>query len=687
MLPLPLKSKISIALAVVTIAAYLQVARCEFINLDDGRYIYENQMVREGLTAEGLVWAFTTVHEANWHPLTWLSHILDCSMFGLHPAGHHWVNVLLHTANTVLLFLVLSRMTGAVWRSALVAALFAVHPLHVESVAWVAERKDVLSTLFWILAMGMYARYVETGKLTAYVGVVLCMALGLLAKPMLVTLPFVLLLLDYWPLQRLMIPSNQDKKEALVTRVSKPRKGKDRTLAKNAIASTPVGFWGGPPSPVRLLVEKIPLFLLTVISCVVTFIAQGAGGAMKDLEALRFETRLANALVAYVHYLWKMVWPVDLAIFYPHPRDALPLGQVLGAGAFLLLVTAIAIALARRYRYLPVGWFWYLGTLAPVIGLVQVGRQAMSDRYTYVPLIGIFLAGVWLASDLAERCRVPRLARALAASLILAACFLGTWLQLAHWRDSFAVWHRALAVTGPNSQAHHSLGQAHEAAKQFEEAEHHYRLALELEPTRVDSLQSLSWMLLRQGRVEEAMSLFRRLFGGNELLAQVLARDYNSRAIVLVFEGKAESAVKIFRETAKVNPDAARYHFDLATGLTELGQSTQAQAEYQEGLRLDASYPQRIAHAKARELVHQSKLDRDDIALALFLSKQACEAAGNQDPEMLATLASAYGLAERWSKAEETAQKALARAKVLNRSDLVKLLEERLRLYQGKRPG
>jgi len=367
---------LALLLAFITFAAFLPATRFVFINYDDNDYVTANPPVQAGLSWAGVKWAFTTWHANNWHPITWISHMADCSLFGLNPGGHHLVNVLFHTANTVLLFVLVLRLTGALWPAAFVAALFGWHPLHVESVAWIAERKDVLSTFFALLALLGYAKYVAAAKIqnpkskVFFAGSLLAFALGLLAKPMLVTLPFVLLLLDYWPLQRFSLSAFR----------------------------------------LSLLFEKFPFFLLTALSCMLTFLAQSqvvhGSSAVMSLGSVPLHYRLKNMPVAYVEYLWKLVWPAKLAVFYPL-ADIIPPVRVAGAVAVLLLISVVVWRCWRTRPYLPVGWLWFLGTLVPVIGLVQVGIQSIADRYTYVPLIGLFILVTWLAGDLAEQWRLP----------------------------------------------------------------------------------------------------------------------------------------------------------------------------------------------------------------------------------------------------------------------------------------
>ena len=451
---------LGLALTLSTLVVYWQVQGHAFVTLDDYQYVVENPHVRHGLTPQGIVWAFTTGYASNWHPLTWLSHMLDCTLYGLNPKGHHLNSLLLHLANTLLLFWVLRRMTAALWRSAFVAALFALHPLHVESVAWVAERKDLLSTLFWMMTVGAYARYVERPGLGRYLLTLLLFAFGLMAKPMLVTLPFVLLLLDYWPLGR-------------------------RHLA-----------------PLRLIREKLPFFALTTISSIITFSVQKSWGAV--ISTLPLKDRIANALVSYVTYIGKTMWPVNLACFYPHPLDTLPRWQVGGSLLLLVGISIFVIRAGRRCPYLPVGWFWYLGTLVPVIGLVQVGAQAMADRYTYIPLIGLFLITAWTAAEVGSK--RSRLRMSLWVGMLLPFLAVGSWLQAQSWRTSVTLFEHALAVTRNNQIAHNNLGNILARQGRFKEASYHLSAAVRLNPNHATSQNNLGSLFMQQGRLQEAIA-------------------------------------------------------------------------------------------------------------------------------------------------------------------------------------
>src|SRR5258705_1606495 len=430
---------ILLGLAVVTFALYAQVIGHQFITLDDPTYIQENPMVNRGVTLAGLAWAFTTFHAANWHPLTWISHMIDCQLFGMN-AGHQLlVNALIHVANTLLVFWFLLRTTHARWPSALVAALFALHPLHVESVAWASERKDTLSTFFGLLSLIAYVRYAEAPSIRRYAWVAIMLALGLLAKPMLVTWPFVMLLLDYWPLQRF-------------------RKSEVRSQ-KSVVRG--------------LVIEKIPLLVLVAASAGITSVAQSHLGAVRTFTEFPIAPRLSNALVSYAKYLLLAFWPNDLAVNYPFQKAGVPAWQIIGAALLLIGITAFCFFQRKIRPYLIVGWLWFLGTLVPVIGLVQVGGQTMADRYFYIPSIGLFIAIVFGLANIAERRRVaPWLTAAIANVVILVLATL-TNAQIHRWSDSFTLFKHALAVTPPNAAIENVLGFALHRSGQLDEPAAH----------------------------------------------------------------------------------------------------------------------------------------------------------------------------------------------------------------------
>jgi tetratricopeptide (TPR) repeat protein len=460
--------------AVLIGIVYSPVLFGNFISYDDPAYVTGNDYVKAGLTFQGAAWAFTTFHSYNWHPVTWLSHMLDASLFGLNPAGHHLTSLVFHVANSLLLFGVFRKMTGATWRSLCVAALFALHPLHVESVAWIAERKDVLSTFFWLLTIRAYVGYAKSPRLAGYLAVVLFFALGLMSKPMLVTLPFVLLLLDYWPL------------------------GRFRPLPGDAGSSAAADC----PPPARLFLEKAPLLALAIASSIVTYLAQEKGGALA--YAASFGDRLGNALISYLGYMEKMLWPSGLAPFYPFNPGAISPLKAAAAALLLVAVSVMAVRGAGRRPYLVTGWFWYLGTLVPVIGFLKIGQHAMADRYTYVPLIGLFIMIAWGAGDLAARWRRGRGALAAAAACCLIVLSVLTWRQAGYWHDSITLFSHALAVTDNNWVAHNNLAKAYADQGRLPEALLHVSASLRIKP---DPLQYVSqgWLYSRVG--EYALSL------------------------------------------------------------------------------------------------------------------------------------------------------------------------------------
>ena len=472
---------ISLFLILTIVAVFWPVKNFRFINLDDEEYVTENPQVLNGLSLNGVIWAFTTKHSSNWHPLTWLSHMLDTELYGLNPRGHHLTNLLFHLANTLLLFWVLKRMTGMLWESGLVAALFALHPLHVESVAWVAERKDVLSTFFWMLTMGAYVHYVHQASPRRYLLVFFSFALGLLSKPMIVTLPLVLLLLDYWPLGRLHW-----------------RLEEQRSQGKTAISRA-----------FRLVWEKVPLLFLVAVSCSLTIWAQRR--TVASLEGLPLEIRTANALISYVKYIGKMVWPCRLAVQYPYP-EKFPLWQVAGAGLFLIGVSFLVVREARRRPYLVVGWLWYLGTLVPVIGLIQVGSQAMADRYTYVPLIGLFIMTAWGIPNLLSQWRHRRIVLLVSSGLVIALLTILTRIQLQYWSDSTTLYKHTLNSTANNYQVHYNLGLALAKEGKNEEAIVHYKEALESARTIIRLTAASESSLLVRGAMKRLSSIITKPF-------------------------------------------------------------------------------------------------------------------------------------------------------------------------------
>ena len=499
---------IILVLVILTFAAYWRVLGNGFVEYDDDQYVYANKHIQQGITAESLRWAFNVGYASNWHPLTWISHMVDWRLFGDKPMGHHLVSLLLHILNTVLLFLVIRRMTsrpgstqaGSLWKSAFVAALFAVHPLHVESVAWISERKDVLSTFFWLLTMGAYVLYSEKPGVKRYLPVFFLYALGLMAKPMLVTLPLVLLLLDYWPI-----------------RTKRP--------------------W------TRLVLEKTPLLALSAFSCAITFIAQARGESIASSYVYPPGIRIANALVGYVTYLWKMLWPNKLAVIYPHPY-VLPLWKTMFAAVLLICISLVVLKARRRHPYLLTGWAWYLIALVPVVGFVQVGWQAVANRYTYVPLIGLFVMIAWGVPEIlrlrerqGERTRIAVIT---AACLIILVLATGTWVQVGYWRDSTVLFEHALACTRNNFLAHDALGAALLSEERYAEAEAQERAALKVFPEFAQGYYNLGTMLQRQGKYYEAIKAYQQAL----TLDPHFGMAHNNLAVALGCVGDYEEAWK-----------------------------------------------------------------------------------------------------------------------------------------------
>ena len=539
---------VMLALTGITLFVYAQLRHHAFLGFDDPEYVTDNPPVLAGLTWHGGVWAFTSGRAGNWHPITWLSHMLDVQAYGAHAGPHHLTSLVFHLANTLLLFALFLRMTGFVHRSAVVAALFAIHPLHVESVAWVAERKDVLSTLLWLATMWAYVSYVRVPRASRYLVVVLTFAVGLMAKPMLVTLPFVLLLVDLWPLERV------------------------------ALGVEARSAWR------RLIREKLPLIALAGVSSVVTFVVQRREGAVVELEAIPWGLRVANSAVSYVAYLSKMVWPAHLAAYYPYPKS-LPPWQVLGAVVLLTGVTLVVTRQARRRPYLLVGWLWFLVTLVPVIGLVQVGLQSMADRYTYVPLVGIFLLVVWGTVDVLGSWKYGRWALALAGTLVILAYAAAANTQAAYWRDGVALWTRTLELTTDNYLAENNLGFELKNAGRIDEAIGHYRQALRIKPNVAITRNNLGIALVDRGNVDEAIVQF-----AESLRIAPSERAQNNLGIALAQQERLDESVAHFNEAIRLKPDFAEPYNNLGVVLGRKGDIVQAAAEFAEAVRLRPTY-------------------------------------------------------------------------------------------------
>jgi tetratricopeptide (TPR) repeat protein len=527
------RALVGVLLAFVTVLPYWQVGAHDFVNYDDPIYVTANARVQSGVGVEQTRWAFTTLHGGNWHPLTWLSHMLDCELFGVRPGPAHLVNVALHVASTLLLCAFLTRATGTLWPSAFVAAMFGVHPLHVESVAWLAERKDVLSGLFCMLTLWAYAGFVGHPSTRRYLAVATCLLLGLMAKSMLVTLPFVLLLLDYWPFRR---------------------------------------FGGAGDAarlpPARLVGEKAPLIAIAATFSALAVVAQRRGGSMTGLGALSAWNRIGHAAVAYVQYVGQTLWPSRLAVFYPFP-ETVPAWQAVTAIALLLTVSVLVVRAAPRRPYLAVGWLWYLGTLTPVIGVVQVGMQAIADRYTYLPLIGLWIMLAWGATDWVRQAPRARPALATLAALATIACVVTTWRQVGHWRDSVTLFRHALAVTTDNFVAHNNLGLALVARGEMGEATTHFAEAVRLKPSYPDARNNLGGALYKQGRVDEAIANLSELLRHHPEYAPA----HNNLGTILYAQGRIDEAIAEYEATLRLQPGhvEARRSLNAALARRERG--------------------------------------------------------------------------------------------------------------------
>ncbi len=532
------KNIICIFLLVVTFSVYSQVQHHDFINYDDNQYVTESSLIKTGLTKENIIRVFTNTHFGLWQPITSLSYMLDYQLYGLNPKGFHLTNLFFHMANSLLLFLVFFRMTGAIWQSAFVASMFAFHPLNVESVAWVSERKNVLSTLFWLLTIWAYLNYVEKPNFKTYSLVFLSFTFGLMSKPMVVTLPFVLLLLDYWPLRRLKFGYET---------------GNNKTMAKKNAKRSEVFL---------LILEKFPLFLLAISFSLLTFYHVKTNFGFH----LQLKARLINATVSYLAYLKKMIWPNELSLFYAHPSNTLPAWQGILCGMALVGITIISIKLIKKKPYFAVGWFWYLGTLLMVIGIFQAGAHGMADRYTYITLIGIFVVIAWGAPELISKWRYKEKLLSISAGMIIMALLFTTWNQVSYWKNSITVFKHAIKVTDkklPNfSLAYNNLGMALYAEHKFKEAVNNFTIAIKLNPKHAYAHYNLGIALYNDGKNKEAISHYKTAIKLNPNFANA---HYNL-GIVLDQNGKLKEAIHHFRETVRIRPNlvAARDYLKLA---------------------------------------------------------------------------------------------------------------------------
>lgn len=685
---------ICLILVAIILAAYWQLPTHGFLNLDDNRYITQNEHVKAGVNWQTITWAFNFENFAYWHPVTWMSHMLFFQLFGMNPAMHHMMNLFLHIANSLLLFLVFKRMTGEIWQSAFVAALFALHPLNVESVAWASELKNVLSTFFWMATLFWYVRYVERPGFYRYLIMLLVFALGLMAKPMLVTLPFVLLLLDYWPLNRLKFYESAGVEHGFFQ---------------------PAATENNPSSVLALILEKIPFLFLSAVCMFLSNLSVQRQSVVISTALVPMKLRIANAVISYVGYIKKVVWPYHLGVFYPFPR-AIPLWQVIAAGLFLLFLTFWAFRLIKRSPYLAVGWLWFIGTLIPAIGLVQAGLwPSMADRFAYVPAIGLFIGIAWGVPDLLGRWgRKKWLLAPIAAALILTFT-VATHLQNRYWADNITLFRHALEVTNKNAIAHEKLGEALFAKGKTGKAVRQYREALRIAPNLIGANLNLGVILREEGKFDKAIEHFSKVIhtDANSVDARYEiavtkekqgdfnaairyfvaalrikpgdARIHNNLGIALALQNKEKSAIFHFNEALRINPNYAGASYNLAKIYTRQGNVKKAIFYLKKTLKLKPN----MAPALYR-LSWILATDEDDTYRngeeAVRLATNLCKITGYTQPLSFDALAAAYAETGHFDAAVLTAQKGIQLLSTQSPHELASGLKERLQLYRAKKP-
>lgn len=534
---------ICMALIIVTTIVFSRVGDHEFLLFDDEDYITQNPHIENGITVSNIAWAFSSVYASNWHPITWLSHMADVQLYGMNPRGHHFTNVIIHSVSTMLLFILLLLLTRSQWKSLFVAALFALHPMHVESVAWVAERKDVLSAFFWFLTLILYSQYVAKRKHIQYLLTLVSFILGLMCKPMLITLPIVMLLIDFWPLNRFNV--------------------KELESWQNSIR--------GYTSTIKsVIIEKIPFFACSLISAFITIYAQKSGGAINNLDEVSLGFRFENAILCYVKYIGNTFWPHHLAAIYPLPRSISILPVILSL-IILLSISSVTIWARHKFPYLAVGWYWFLITLIPVIGLVQVGSQSMADRYTYIPLVGLFIMAAWgipvLAKDINHQ---QAILASLAGAVIIASAVL-TWQQLGYWRDDFSLFRHALQVTTGNYVAHTNLGGALERKGNLDAAISELQEALAINPNYINAHNCLGVSLAQKGSLDAAYKEFKYIIKTHPNDSQA----HNNIGNVLSSKGEHDEAIKEYQEALRINPEYSDAYNNLAMELADKRKSLQ----------------------------------------------------------------------------------------------------------------
>ncbi len=667
---------ICLVLAAAIIIAFEPVRHNAFISYDDDVYVTENPNVQKGLTAESIKWAFTSGYAANWHPLTWLSHMLDYQLYGNNPFYHHRTNVFFHILNSLLLLIIFKKATGNLWASVFAAAVFALHPLRVESVAWVAERKDVLSGFFWLLTIAAYFWYASRPCICRYLCVFLSLMLGLMAKPMLVSLPLILLLLDYWPLNRFELNWADIKSKAL-----------------------------------GLLAEKTPLFLLVTTSMVVTFLVQQKAGAMLSCSNFSLPVRIANALVVYIGYISKMLFPYHLAVLYPHPGDTLGLWKPVASLVLLLLITAVIFYKSKNYKFLVVGWLWYVIALLPVIGLVQVGEQAMADRYTYLTSIGFFIILILLIAQLQKKYKHITKPVCILAVVVIVAMTAATRNQLKYWKDDTTLFTRTIDVTEKNYIIHNNLGYTLYSKGQFDQAVELFDKALEFKPNYAKASNNKARVYLTIGKFDQAVKCLQQTVvmapywpdAYNNLgLANFLAENYadaeknykkavtlqpdypkaqNGLGKSLLKLDRIQEAIEAFNKAIQLSPNYADPYYFGAIGLTKLGQTKKAVEYLYKSVNCDSSWFVSI-NTLAWLLAVSSDASVRDPEQALILAKQACKLSEYKHCNCVDTLAAAYAANGDFTNAISTGEKALELAKKYNDRPLMENILKHLELFK-----
>lgn len=635
---------ICLALALLTVGVFLPVKNFEFVNYDDPDYVTANPIVQKGLTEKGVAWAFQNIHgeKTYWHPLTWITHEIDCQWFGLNPRGHHLDNVLFHTLNVLLLFWILARMTGAAWRSAIIAALFAIHPLQVDTVAWVTERKNLLSTFFMLLSLLAYVRYATGPTLGRYASVFLLFGMALMCKPAVVTFPCLLLLVDFWPLQRVKLPA-----------LFASKVGDTLEVIRSKYPSVPLR---------RAVLEKLPLLVLSFGSCVVTLLAHHGLGMLDASTQLPLWLRIENAVVSYARYIGKTFWPNDLAVLYPHPGHW-PLWEIAASGILLLAITTLVLRRIKSQPYLFTGWFSFLGMLVPVIGIVQVGAQAMADRFIYVPVIGLFVMLVWTAAEFAKGAIARQRLAFIVAAITIVAAIGSTSVQLRFWKNSVALWEHTLRVTKNNYMAHHDLGVALRERDRLDEALLQFQAALSIKENPLSHFEASRVFELQQktnSAIAELEASIRQ--------APRWPRAREQLALLLAQNGNADGALKHYAELLEAFPNRGDIHIRMALLLAANGHFSEAIQHYRDALHVNPNDLITLNNLAWLLCTNPDPLLRNGTEAA-ELATRACTLTSWQDPLFIATLAAAQAELGNYQQATGLATQARSIAMAAGQKD------------------